>query len=127
MGKLFSPVDELAGHNLLIALGVERSGQNVKIAAQDMWMHREGARTLQLEQAQEALRQRLETAYQQLSHLQDGDRAVGYFAAEQEVINWFANQRQDTRIKRPMSKGRILRTLLRGKKREASVIAKSRG
>ena len=127
MGKESNPVDELAGHNLLIALGVERSDRNVEIATQHMRLHREGAQTFHLEQTQASLWHRLEDAYLQHSRLQEGDRAEGYFAAEQEVMNWFDEQGDDVEGAHPASKGRILRTMVRQKKRETAIVTKRRG
>ena len=119
-------VDELAAHNLLIALGVSLSASNLSTAARHFKAHREGAESFQMERAQISIRERLETAFMENRSLQEGDRAFGYAVAEQETINWFYENASGNAERPPVSKGKMLRTMMRAKKQESAIITRRR-
>lgn len=119
-------VDELAAHNLLIALGVSLSVSNLSTAAKHFKAHREGAESLQMERAQISIREHLETAFMENRSLQEGDRAFGYAVAEQETMNWFYENVPQKTERAPISKGRMLRSMMRAKKQENAIITRRR-
>lgn len=119
--------DELAGHNLLLALGLEASAQNLETAARHMRMHREGTEGFLLDKAQEALQQSLEQAFLRRIGSHDGVWAAGYGAAEQDALGWFLDQQTNLKTTAPMSKGRFLRSLVRAAKRDNAIVTKRPG
>lgn len=119
-------VDELAAHNLLIALGVSLSTSNLSTAAKHFRVHREGAESLQIERAQVSILEHLEAAFMKNSSLQEGDRAFGYASAEQEAMNWFYDNAPRNSERPPISKGKVLRSMVRAKKQESTIITRHR-
>jgi transcription initiation factor TFIIIB Brf1 subunit/transcription initiation factor TFIIB len=112
-------IDDVAAHNLLIALGVKLTASNLAAVARHLKAHRESA-----EQAEESMLQHLEAVFMENDKLQKGDRASGYAAAQQEAMNWFFdNAVQHTEVPRA-SKGRMLRSMVRERKQRSAIITR---
>lgn len=117
-------IDDVAAHNLLIALGIKLTASNLAAVASHFKAHRESAERHQMQQAEESMLQHLEAVFMENDNLQKGDRASGYAAAQQEAMNWFFDKAvQHTEVPRA-SKGRLLRSMVRERKQRSAIITR---
>lgn len=108
-------VDEVAAHNLLLALGLEASEDRIAAVAAHMRAHRTAAGQFALEKAREDLFARLENAFMRFRTHDDLWNA-GYAAAENEALNWFAERPSIEAAPPVRSKSHILRAMIRQQK-----------
>lgn len=126
MEKLNIGTDEIAAHNLLIAFGIDPAAGNLEEAAKHFRTHRESAERLQMEAAAESLLKHLETAFMEHNELQKGEQGTGYAAAEQEAMNWFFDNAPKYLDIPSVSKGKLLRAMVRDQNRKRAAVAHKR-
>lgn len=115
MGDIAIGVDEVAAHNLLLALGLEASEDRIAEAAAHMRAHRTSAEHLLLDKARDDLFTHLESAFRRF-RTHDDHWNAGYAAAETEAVNWFAARPYVDAVPPARTKGDILRAMIRHQK-----------
>jgi hypothetical protein len=113
MGNVSMTVDELAGRNLLLALGLDADESHLALAADHMRAHRMDAQRFDAAKVREELLAHLERAFLERVHPDDGAWSAGYAAAEREALNWAADREQMKRPPAPKSTGAHLRSMIR--------------
>lgn len=124
MDRRMIGVDDVAAHNLLIALGVTATANNLAATARHFKAHRESAERHQMQQAEESMLQHLEAAFMENDKLQEGERASGYAAAQQEAMNWFFDNAANHSEAPRASKGRLLRSMVRERKQRRAIVTR---
>ena len=118
MGDGVMRVDEVAAHNLLLALGLNASDANLRVAADHLAAHRVAAERFLLDKARADLLAHLESAFMRV-RVDEGSWSDGYGAAEHEALAWLAMRSHASAPPRASTKGRILRSMIRARKRDA--------
>ncbi|WP_156448054.1 hypothetical protein [Sphingobium sp. CCH11-B1] len=115
MGDIAFGVDEVAAHNLLIALGLEASEDRIAEVAAHMRAHRASAEQYRLDKARDDLFAHLENAFLRF-RAHDDHWNAGYAAAESEALNWFAERPPVDAPPPARTTGEILRAMIREQK-----------
>jgi hypothetical protein len=110
-------VDEVAAHNLLLALGYDVNDGDVQVVAAHLAAHRVEAERFLLSKARADLFSHLESAFMRL-RAGEGGWQDGYAAAEREALAWIDRRGHERAPAAPPSTGRILRSMVRARKRD---------
>jgi hypothetical protein len=110
-------VDEVAAHNLLLALGMDVTDGGLQVVAGHLAAHRVEAERFLLSKAQEELFSHLENAFMRM-RAGDGGWQEGYAAAEREALAWIDRRGHARTPPPPSSTGQILRSMIRARRRD---------
>jgi hypothetical protein len=111
-------VDKLAATKLLAALGLDITDEQIDRVARHFAQHRQDLTSWAAERAQSSIVRTLETASPDMFVRESDQWASGFRFAEQLVMTANPQELLDLGPERPLSKGRILRSMVRQARRE---------
>jgi hypothetical protein len=106
-------VDELAASTLFAALGLDPTEERLAIVAGHFARHRENVASWAAERAQANIAQTLEDASRDIFARESEDWTSGFRNAEQTIVTMSAEELLAVERTAPLSKGRILRTMMK--------------